>query len=93
MAEEWKNPKEHTVHMTDRKQVRISGVTDVLRFDEEAVAVDTTYGLLLLKGEGLHVGHLNLEQGEIAIDGQIDEMTYAENNQPMKHGFLSRLFR
>lgn len=83
----------HTLRLTQRNKVEITGVTDVLRFDEEAVAVDTTCGLLLLKGSNLHVGNLNLQDGEILVDGEIDEIAYTEGTQPHKSGLFSRLLR
>ncbi len=93
MAEERKNAKGHLVHMTDRNAIQISGVTDVLSFDEEGVAVDTVCGMLLLKGMGLHVGRLNLEEGEIAVEGQIDAVTYTDGVEQGKQSLFGRLFR
>ena len=74
MGEEKRNLRQHTIRMTDRERIEIGGVTDVLRFDEEGVAVDTTCGLLIIKGEGLHVGRLNLEEGEVAVEGRMDAL-------------------
>lgn len=51
MGEEKRNLRQHTIRMTDRERIEIGGVTDVLRFDEEGVAVDTTCGLLIIKGK------------------------------------------
>lgn len=93
MAEERKNTKGHLIHMTDRNMIQISGVTDVLSFDEEGVAVDTVCGMLLLKGMGLHVGRLNLEEGEIAVEGQIDAITYTDGAEQGKESLFGRLFR
>ena len=73
--------------------IEIGGVTDVLRFDEEGVAVDTSCGLLIIKGEGLHVGRLNLEEGEVAVEGRMDALTYAENMGDGKQSFFAKLFR
>ncbi len=83
----------HTLRLIQRNQVEITGVTDVLRFDEEAVAVDTICGLLFVKGSNLHVGNLNLQDGQILIDGEIDEIAYTEGTQSRKSGLFSRLLR
>ena len=40
MGEEKRNLRQHTIRMTDRERIEIGGVTDVLRFDEEGVAVE-----------------------------------------------------
>ena len=60
---------------------------------EEGVAVDTSCGLLIIKGEGLHVGRLNLEEGEVAVEGRMDALTYAENMGGGKQSFFAKLFR
>ncbi len=93
LGEEKRNPREHWIQMTDRERMQIFGVTDVLSFDEENVTVDTTCGMLFLKGVGLHVGRLNLEDGEVAIEGHIDAVTYADSMDSGKHPLLARLFR
>lgn len=93
LGEEKRNLQQHTIRMTDRERIEIGGVTDVLRFDEEGVAVDTTCGLLIIKGEGLHVGRLNLEEGEVAVEGRMDALTYAENMGGGKQSFFAKLFR
>ncbi len=93
LGEEKRNLRQHTIRMTDRERIEIGGVTDVLRFDEEGVAVDTTCGLLIIKGEGLHVGRLNLEEGEVAVEGRMDALTYAENMGGGKQSFFAKLFR
>lgn len=83
----------HGLSVEDRKRVRISGVTEVLSFDEESIAMETECGLLILKGSELHVGKLNLEDGEVAVSGHIDAVTYAEDADGNKNSFFSRLFR
>ncbi len=83
----------HSISVEDRKRVRISGVTEVLSFDEESIAVETECGLLILKGTELHVGKLNLEDGEVSVSGHVDSVTYAEDADGNKNSFFGRLFR
>ena len=72
-----------------RERLTVTGVTDVDRFDEAAVVLQTTQGTLIVRGEGLHMQTLSLEGGEVSIDGTVDSLTY-EDASPA--GFFARLF-
>ena len=72
-----------------RERLTVTGVTDVDRFDEAAVVLQTTQGTLIIRGEGLHMQTLSLEGGEVSIDGTVDSLTY-EDAAPA--GFFARLF-
>ena len=89
------NVGKHMVSMENRERIAMTGIVDVLSFDEETVVVQTADGLLLLHGEGLHVGKLNLDDGEVLVDGLLSSLEYAEEGLggKGKHGFLSRLLR
>lgn len=93
MAEEKRKSGRHTLHMEEREKVHIGGVTEVLSFDEEGVMMETTCGLLLLKGMGLHIGKLDLDSGDVTVDGSIDSITYSDGSFTEKHSILGKLFR
>ena len=80
-------------NMEERERVRIGGVMEVLSFDEDGIMMETTCGLLLLKGAGMHIGKLDLEAGDVVVDGSIDSMTYSDGTLAEKHSILGRLFR
>ena len=91
--EERKEALQHRIVWTDRKRGNITGVTDVGSFDETTVILETDQGILTLKGKGLHIGKLSLEQGEVELDGVIESMVYT-GIRPAKMGsVLKRLFR
>lgn len=85
----------HSFYMSDRKEVKLSGVQDVRSFDEQEIVLETEMGILLLKGNGLHMGRLTLEKGEIDITGRVDSMVYTEKRGYGKNGesLLARLFK
>ena len=85
--------KKMTLNMEERERVRIGGVMEVLSFDEDGIMMETTCGLLLLKGAGMHIGKLDLEAGDVVVDGSIDSMTYSDGTLAEKHSILGRLFR
>ena len=87
MADE-KIKKRHTVVMEQREKIFITGVVDVISFDEESVTADTEYGVLLLKGFNLHVTKLDLDNCELGVEGEIDSLRYAEGTITKSKGSL-----
>ena len=82
----------HQLILEDRRALTVSGVSDVDSFDEVTVTVDTDMGELTVKGEGLHINRLNIETGELTLEGSIQSLTYAE--VPSRSGgFFGRLFK
>lgn len=83
----------HRVTIENRRRGRISGVSDVLSFDVGLVLLETSEGMLTIKGSELHVKRLNLEKGEVDIEGKMDSFLYTAGKQKKKDGaFLGRLF-
>ena len=93
MAEEKRKNGRHTLYMEERSQIRIGGVLEVLSFDEEGVMMETNCGLLLLKGSGLHMGKLDLEAGDVLVEGNVENITYSDGGFTEKHSILGKLFR
>ena len=89
--EEERRSGNHLLSVENRRQLMASGVLDVDRFDEKAVVVLTNMGVLTVEGEDLHINRLNVESGEIAIEGEIDRLQYADLKE--KGGVLKGLFR
>lgn len=81
----------HKVVLSGRNQGIINGVIDVTEFDNNIIDLDTSLGRLLIKGKDLKVKGLNLEKGEVEIEGNVDSLTYAarQNNEPL----IKRLFK
>ena len=71
----------HTVLIEDRGVTYITGVTDVVSFDEDIIIADTHRGVIVVKGSGLHVSKLNLDNEELNIAGEVNAFTY-ENRSP-----------
>ena len=74
-----------------RGRLSITGVTDVVSFDEGQVVAETVLGLLMTMGEDLHVERLSLEAGELVLTGQIISLEYVGDNR-QKNSFWSKLF-
>ena len=81
----------HYITLEGREHLTVSGVEDVERFDEAGIVMSTSAGQLIVTGEGLHIGQLSLDGGELHVDGRIDSLTY-EDVAAGRGGFFSRLF-
>lgn len=83
---------EHSLIMKDRKEISLTGVTDVDSFDENSIVAYTNYGELTISGSSLHISALDTEKGELCIDGEISALSYLDN-RPKSEGFFKRVFR
>ncbi len=83
--------KKHSIMLDDRSHLVMTGAEDVNGFNEETVSVKTSCGTLIVKGSGLHIGKLNLETGDVVIDGKIGTMQYIGSDNSRSK--LSRLFK
>ncbi len=86
---------QHHVSIQDREEMKVTGVAHVDSFDDEEVVLETELGLLAIRGENLHIKHLDLEKGELFMEGHIMELVYAEDKD-RRHkgkGFMERLFK
>ncbi len=82
----------HNIIMEDRKRLSVSGVTDIDSFDEQSIIALTQLGELTIRGWDLHITRLNLEQGELMVDGEISSLTYTDT-RPKAQGFFSKVLR
>ena len=87
--------RQHKMAVQNRKSCSLTGVADVIAFDEGEVILETDMGVLVIKGHELHVKRLDLEKGEVDIDGRMDSFFYSEQRNSAAKGesFLGRLFR
>ena len=93
MAEEKKSAKfPHNLILKGRKDLSISGVLDVDSFDESTVVAYTELGELTIKGQNLHINKIDLESGDLDLEGNITSLEYLEDKTAEK-GFFARLFR
>ena len=80
--------------LENREKLSISGVNDVLSFDDEVVIVDTELGLLTVKGENIRINKLSIDTSEIIIEGDIAYMAYSDKElQKSREGLMSKIFK
>ena len=83
---------EHRLELAGRERLVVTGVEEVDRFDEEEIVMRTTAGTLIVGGADLHIGKLNLEGGELHVDGSIHTLLYEDNAPAGQGSLLRRLF-
>ena len=87
MSESQQNPtvqkeRGHTLAVRDRGQITVSGVSEVLSFDEANVRLVTTCGILNLEGQTLRIHVLNTADGVVAVTGKLSGVLYEDADAP-----------
>lgn len=73
--------KGHTLTAMDRDKITVSGVSEVVSFDEANVRLVTVCGILNLEGEGLRIHVLNTKEGTVAVTGKLNGVLYEEAHE------------
>ncbi len=81
----------HNIILEDRKKLVLSGVSDVVSFDEISVVLETLKGRLNINGSNLHIHTLCLEDGNVTIEGNVDELMYEDSEQNKRKGLFGRI--
>jgi sporulation protein YabP len=80
--------------LENRGKLSISGVNDVLSFDDQIVMVETELGLLTVKGEGLRINKLSIDTSEVIVEGDISYLAYSDKEMEKNKGTLiSKIFK
>jgi len=91
----FRGDRSHNLTIEGRKRMVLTGILNVESFNELEIVVETELGVLSIKGNSLHMSKLNLETGDLAIDGSIDSCTYKEKQdfKTKGKGILNKLFK
>ena len=80
--------------LENREKLSISGVLDVLSFDDQVVIVETELGLLNVKGENLRINKLSIDTSEVVVEGEIYSLNYSDKNPDKKaSSLLGKIFK
>ncbi|MGF7184182.1 sporulation protein YabP [Desulfitispora alkaliphila] len=84
-----------SIKVFNRKKVEVTGVVNVESFDDDQVILETKLGVLVIKGENLHMSELNLDNGIVTMSGSVASMEYSEdkNVKNKGKGFLKKILR
>ena len=78
----------HKLTLNQREDLSVSGVTEVVCFDENAVVLKTNLGTLNVLGENLVLKTLSTEGGQVSVRGKVHSLVYEE---PRPERFFRRL--
>ena len=80
--------------LENRNKLSISGVLDVLSFDDQIVILETDLGMLTVKGENLKINKLSIDTADVIIEGEINSISYSQKDIDKKNnGFLGKIFK
>lgn len=80
--------------LENRGKLSISGVLDVLSFDDQVVMVETELGLLTIKGENLRITKLSIDTSEVIVEGNIGYLAYSNKEiEKNKTSLISKIFK
>ncbi|HHD2752827.1 TPA: sporulation protein YabP [Clostridium perfringens] len=81
--------------LENRKLLSLTGVNEVINFDEEKISLKTSLGPLLIKGSGLKMNKLDVQNGEVIIGGFISSINYLNKKNKVKknRNLISKIFK
>ena len=92
MAEEKSITFPHNITLDERRNLTVSGVSDIGGYDEQTIVALTEKGELTVRGEDLHIIRMSIEMGELVVEGTVNSLQYSEM-KTQSEGFFARLFR
>lgn len=86
--------KKSSLKLDNRKKLSLSGVVEVISFNDENIILNTILGTLTIKGEGLKMNKLDVQNGEVMITGIVNSCIYTTSEvKKDKDSIISRLFK
>lgn len=79
--------------LENREKLSISGVLDVLSFDDQVVIVETELGLLNVKGDNLRINKLSIDTSEVVVEGDMYSLVYSEKSSDKKSSLIGKIFK
>ena len=80
--------------IVNREKISISGVIDVLSFDDQIVILETELGMLTIKGDNIRINKLSIDTTEVVLEGEITSMSYTDKEITKKDStFLGKIFK
>lgn len=85
----------HKLVMQNRQNMSVTGVLDVIAFDLKEILLETSQGMLTIKGNDLHINRLSVEKGDLDVEGKVDALLYSDVMSPKMAGenLLHRFFK
>lgn len=86
--------KKSIMNVENRKKLTLSGVLEVVSFNEEQIILNTNLGTLSIKGSNLKMNKLDVQNGDVIIIGMINSCIYmSKEAKKSKESIISKLFK
>lgn len=86
--------KKSSLFLENRKKLSLSGIIEVISFNDEIIMLNTNLGTLNIKGEGLRMNKLDVQNGDILITGTINSCIYLNKElKADKESIIAKLFK
>ena len=80
--------------LENRGKLSVSGVIDVLSFDDLVIIMETELGLLTIKGDNLKINKLSIDTSEVILEGEINTLSYSDKDfEKSKSSLISKIFK
>ena len=80
--------------LENRSKLSISGVLDVLSFDDQVVILETELGLLTVKVENIRINKLSIDTSVVIVEGDISNLSYSDkSSEKNKSSLMSKIFK
>jgi len=87
------NVKQNEIKIINRERLTLSGVIDIDSFDESCITLVCELGTLVLKGSDFRINKLNVDTGELDVEGSFDSLAYSNNVRQRGESLISRIFK
>ncbi len=84
--------RNQNISVEDRERMTVTGVEQVESFNDNTIILTTIKGGITIKGEGLNISKLNLEDGSVKIEGKISGINYMSKDMGTKN-IMGKLFK
>ncbi|GAA0085985.1 sporulation protein YabP [Clostridium sp. MB05] len=82
------------ITLENRKKLILTGVEEVISFDDEKILLNTKLGFLTIKGSELKMNKLDVQNGDVIIIGNISSIVYSSKEvKKEKENIISKLFK
>ncbi|MCJ7687935.1 MAG: sporulation protein YabP [Clostridiaceae bacterium] len=86
--------KKSNLMLENRNKLNISGIIEVINFNENQILLNTNVGTMIIKGQDLKMNKLDVQNGDVVITGKVDSFVYtSDKSKAKKDSIISRLFR
>ncbi|MCT4604626.1 MAG: sporulation protein YabP [Marinisporobacter sp.] len=87
--------RNQNIILENKEKLSVSGVEHVTSFDENTIILETVKGILTIKGSSLDINKLNLDDGNVVVEGIVDAMMYSDRESIGNKGigFLGKMFK